>query len=142
MKISDLRALPEEVTNRLTDAKEGLVDSLLNLTLQRVSGFGSEGEIVYGVKPSLRFVSGFLLSRYEETGQDDETTDIHLSTHGLDFQIKTEAAGEVDVAIEFSIYVRALPDWDELTRTELDLFPNPPLKRDIEQLIRATTKSA
>ena len=124
MKIADLRALPEEITDRLTDAKEGLVDSLLNLTLQRVSGFGSEGEIVYGVKPSLRFVSGFLLPRYEETGKEDETSDIHLSTHGLDFQIKTEATGGVDVSIEFSIYVRALPNWDELTRPELDLYPN------------------
>jgi len=88
----------------------------------------------------LRFVSGFLLPRYEETGQEDETSDIHLSTHGVDFQIKTEAAGEVAVAIDFSVYVRALPDWDELNRPELDIFPNPTLKREIEQMIRATTK--
>ena len=88
----------------------------------------------------MRFVSGFLLPRYEETGQEDETSDIHLSTHGLDCQIAADAKGNLGVSVAFSIYVRALPEWDELTRPELDLFPNPPLRRELERSIREMMK--
>lgn len=140
VRISDMK-LPQEVASRVSDAKEGLVDALLNLTWQRVSGAGDEGEVVYGTKPSLRFVSGFLLPRYEETGQQDETSDIHLSTHGLDLQITDDAEGQLTVEARFAIYIRALPDWKELVRPELDLFPNPPLRRDLEQHIRDEMKA-
>ena len=88
----------------------------------------------------MRFVSGFLLPRYEESGQQDETSDIHLSTHGLDCQIRADARGELTVNADFSIYVRVLPTWEELTAPQLDMFPNPPLRRDLEQTIRDTMK--
>ena len=140
MKLVDLRGLSPDLSSRITDAKEGLVDALLNLTWQRCSGDGPEGEIVFGTKPSLRFVSGFLLPRYEETGQEDETSDIHLSSHGIDCQIAAGARGSVVVNAAFSIYVRALPTWQDLTAPELDLFPNPPLRRDLETVVRDTMK--
>jgi hypothetical protein len=125
MKIVDLRTLPANIASQVNDAKEGIVDALLNLTWQRCSGSGPEGETVFGAKSSLRFVSGFLLPRYEETGQIDETSDIHLSTHGLDCQIAADARGQLTVSTAFSIYVRALPAWDELVKPELELFPTP-----------------
>jgi hypothetical protein len=140
MKIIDLRKLPAELASQVSDAKEGLVDALLNLTWQRSSGAGPDGDTVFGSKPSLRFVSGFLLPRYEETGQEDETSDIHLSTHGLDCQIAADATGRLTVRVDFSIYVRALPDWRELNRPELELFPNPPLRKEVEQAIREAMK--
>jgi len=140
MKIVDLRSQPPALSANLDDAKEALVDALLNLTWQRASGDGAEGEIVFGTKPSLRFVSGFLLPRFEETGQEDETSDIHLSTHGLDCQIATSAKGALDIGAKFSIYVRALPSWDELTKPELELYPNLPLRRDLEMEIREAMK--
>ena len=124
----------------LDDAKEGLVDALLNLTWQRASGAGAEGDIVFGTKPSLRFVSGFLLPRFEESGQQDETSDIHLSAHGLDCQIAASAKGDLAITVAFSIYVRTLPSWDELTKPELELFPNPPLRKDLEAAIRDTMR--
>lgn len=136
MKVIDLRSLPAGIAANLDDAKEGIVDALLNLTWQRVSGAGVEGAIIYGAKPSLRFVSGFLLPRFEETGQQDETSDIHISAHGLDCQIAASAKGILGITVAFSIYVRALPSWDELTKPELELFPNPPLRRDLEAIIR------
>jgi len=140
MKIVDLRSpLPTPSAN-LDDAKEALVDALLNLTWQRASGYGPEGEVIFGTKPSLRFVSGFLLPRFEETGQEDETSDIHLSTHGLDCQIAASAKGSLDIGAKFSIYVRALPSWDELTNPELELMPNLPLRRDLEVEIREVMK--
>ena len=137
MNIVDLRKLPPAVADQVTDANEGLVDALLNLTWQRVSGAGPEGEIVYGAKPSVRFASGFLLPRFEELGIEDETSDIHISTHGLDCQIAAKAQGDLVVRAEFAIYVRALPGWNELTRAELDLFPNPQLQRAAEEFVRA-----
>jgi len=140
MKVIDLTSLPTGITASLDDAKEGMVDALLNLTWQRVSGAGPQGGTVFGSKPSLRFVSGFLLPRFEETGQQDETSDIHISTHGLDCQIATKAEGNLVVNAAFSVYIRTLPSWDELTKPELELFPNPPLRRELEAEIRATMK--
>jgi hypothetical protein len=139
MKIADLKAPPLAAIN-LEDAKEAIVDALMNMTWQRASGTGPEGDLVFAVKPSLRFVSGFLLPRFEETGQIDETSDIHISTHGLDLQIDAEASGEFTVTCEFAIYVRALPSWEELTLPQHALFPNHPLRRDVDVAIRDDMK--
>ena len=136
MKVVDLRSLPAAMAANLDDAKEGLVDALLNLTWQRASGAGAEGETIFGAKPSLRFVSGFLLPRFEESGEQDETSDIHISAHGMDCQIAAFAKGDLRIGVAFSIYLRTLPSWDELTKPELELFPSPPLRRDIEVSIR------
>ncbi|MGB4108038.1 MAG: helicase-related protein [Alphaproteobacteria bacterium] len=141
MKIIDLRSPPKSLENSIVDAKEGIVDALLNLTWQRVSGTGQDGETIYGTKPSLKFVSGFLLPRFDDVGQEDETSDIHLSTLGIDCQIDAESNDEIIIEAQFSIYVRAIPSWDELNRSELDLFPNPPLKQEIEQQIRDAMKN-
>ena len=140
MKVVDLAALSGEAATRINDAKEAVVDALLNLTWQNSSGSGPDGEVVFGAKPSLRFVSGFLLPRYEADSQIDETSDIHLSTHGLDCQIDTCATGELLVNVDFSIYVRVLPEWSELVRPELDVFPKPPLHGDLENSIREEMK--
>src|SRR4030095_4372974 len=136
MKIIDMKSLPAETAANLDDAKEGIVDALLNLTWQRASGAGPEGEMIFGAKPSLRFVSGFLLPRFEESGEQDETSDIHISAHGLDVQMAASARGNLVISVSFSIYVRTLPTWDELTKPELELFPNLPLRRDLEAAIR------
>lgn len=140
MKFIDLRSLPAGIAANLDDAKEGIVDALLNLTWQRTSGAGAEGETIFGAKPSLRFVSGFLLPRFEERGEQDETSDIHISSHGLDCQIAASAKGNLVVSVAFSIYVRTLPSWNELTKPQLELFPNPPLRRELEAAIRNTMR--
>src|SRR5438874_174282 len=140
MKVIDLKTLPPQLALSLDDAKEAIVDALLNLTWQRASGAGAEGETIFGTKPSLRFVSGFLLPRFEEGGQQDETSDIHISAHGLDCQIAASATGSLVVTVSFYFYVRTLPTWDELTKPELELFPNLPLRRDVEAAIRDAMK--
>jgi hypothetical protein len=101
MKVTDLKSLPPEIAANLDDAKEGLVDAFLNLTWRRVSGAGTEGETIFGAKPSLRFVSGFLLPRFEESGEQDETSDIHISSHGLDCQIAASARGDLVISVAF-----------------------------------------
>ena len=140
MKLADLRNLPADVASVVTDAKEALVDALLNRTWQRCSGWGSEGGFVYGVKPSQRFVSGFLLPRFDELGMQDETSDIHISAHGMDFQVVSAAAGLVTVAAQLSIYIRVLPEWKELIDLSLDIMPQPPIRRDIQTLITDATR--
>src|ERR1700735_3502374 len=109
MKLADLRNPAPNLASDITDAKEALVDALLNRTWQRCSGWGNEGSFVYGVKPSQRFVSGFLLPRFDELGVQDETSDIHISAHGMDFQVLSGAVGLVTVAAQLSIYIRVLP---------------------------------
>jgi hypothetical protein len=47
----------------LTEAKEAVVEGLVQLAIQRCTGEGAEGEFVFGMKPSAKFVSGFLLPR-------------------------------------------------------------------------------
>jgi hypothetical protein len=140
MKLADLRNLPANLASVITDAKEALVDALLNRTWQRCSGWGSEGSFVYGVKPSQRFVSGFLLPRFDELGVQDETSDIHISAHGLDFQVLSGAHGVVIVTVQLSIYIRVLPGWNELINPSLDIMPRPPIKRDIQLLITDATR--
>ena len=76
------------------------------------------------------------MPRFEEGGQQDETSDIHISAHGLDCQISASARGNLVITVSFSIYVRTLPTWDELQKRELELFPNLPLRRDLEAAIR------
>ena len=140
MTLADVRNVPPNLAPVITDAKEALVDALLNRTWQRCSGWGSEGSFVYGVKPSQRFVAGFLLPRFDELGVQDETSDIHISAHGLDFQTFSGWHGTVTVTVQLSIYIRVLPGWDELNNAALDIMPQPPIKRDIQRLITDATR--
>jgi hypothetical protein len=94
----------------LTEAKEAVVEGLLQLAIQRCTGEGGDGEFVFGVKPSAKFVSGFLLPRFDATGQEDETSDIHLATMGIDLQVAADRSDEVVLKPDFAIYVRLLPD--------------------------------
>ncbi len=107
----------------LEELKEGVCDSLINLTFQRVSGFGPSGAFVFGRKPSRHFVSGFLLPGFDPTGENDETSDIRLNTVGIDFAIENEVGKDFEVSGGFSVYVRGLPEWDELCSDRYNLFP-------------------
>ena len=79
----------------LTEAKEAVVEALLQLAVQRCTGEGSAGEFIFGVKPSAKLVSGFLLPRFDATGQGDETSDIHIATMGIDLQVAADRSGEI-----------------------------------------------
>ncbi len=74
------RAMRARDGTDLTEAKEAIVDGLLGLALDKCTGAGREGALVYGTRPSSQFVSGFLLPRFDETGSEDETSDIRIAT--------------------------------------------------------------
>src|ERR1700676_1430723 len=90
----------------LTEAKEAVVEALVRLAVQKCTGEGSTGEFIFGVKPSAKLVSGFLLPRFDATGQGDETSDIHIATMGIDLQVAAERSGEIVLVSELAIYVR------------------------------------
>jgi hypothetical protein len=89
----------------------------------------------FGVKPSAKFVSGFLLPRFDATGQEDETSDIHIATMGIDLQVAADQSGEVAVVPDFSIYVRLLPTWEEFTDPRYEMLPRSELSRDTRQAV-------
>ncbi|MBV8977350.1 MAG: helicase [Alphaproteobacteria bacterium] len=119
----------------LTEAKEAVVEALLQIAGQKCTGEGSEGEFIYGVKPSSKLVSGFLLPRFDETGQGDETSDIHIATMGVDLQLAAAQSGEVVIAPSAAIYVRMLPTWEDLVDPRYDMVPRSELSRDTRQAV-------
>lgn len=125
----------------LTEVKEGLVDGLLGLTIRRCTGDGPEGQEIFGARPSTRLVSGFLLPRFDDTGTDDETSDIHLAIMGLDLQVAAGETGEVVVLPEASIYVRLLPTWEELTDPRRQIAPQVQLSRQTRQAVEARARA-
>jgi len=117
----------------LTEAKEAIVDGLLGLTVARCTGDNEEGDVIYGARPSARLVSGFLLPRFDETGLEDETSDIHLATMGVDLQLAAEGGAEVIVRPRAAVYVRLLPTWDEVADRRHDMMPQVQLSRQTRQ---------
>ena len=115
-----------------TEAKEAIVEGLLRLTEYHCTGEGTEGETIYGVRPTSKLVSGFLLPRYDRTGED-ETSDIHISTMGVDLQIAAGQAGEIVIRPSCMIYIRELPSWQDISDPRHEMMPQVQLSRDARQ---------
>lgn len=112
-----------ELRNIDQELKEAVCDALTNLTIETVSGMSPASTYLYGSTPRRSIVSGQLLPRFDESGQNDDSSDIRIAALGLDFQIGRESVGQARVAPRFSVYVRVLPTWDEINggREELEL---------------------
>ena len=119
----------------LTEAKEAIVEGLLQLTVRRCTGEGPLGDYIFGTKPSSKLVSGYLLPRFDATGQGDDTSDIHIATMGIDLQVAAEGHGEIVVVPDFAIYVRTLPTWEELVDPRYDMSPRSELSRETRQAV-------
>lgn len=119
----------------LTEAKEALVEGLVELAIERCTGSGPDGDFIYGAKPSAKLVSGFLLPRFNETGQEDETNDIHLATMGIDLQLDAGSSADIVVRPELAIYVRVLPSWEDINDRRHDMMPQIQLSVETRRLI-------
>lgn len=139
LRAGDIRVPPAGVEGDLTEAKEAIVDALLELTLAHCTGAGEAGRLLFGSKPSSQLVSGFLLPRFDQMGSD-ETSDIHLATLGLDLQLTADAQGEATVQPNVAIYVRELPNWDEISDPRHDMMPQPQLSRVARQQVEALAR--
>ncbi|MEG3088539.1 DEAD/DEAH box helicase [Sphingomonas sp. PB4P5] len=134
------RAIRQSAGTDLTEAKEAIVDGLIGLTLAHCTGAGEAGARLYGGKPSSLLVSGFLMPRFDQLGTD-ETSDIHIATMGLDAQIAADGTGAIIVEPQLAIYVRALPDWDEISDPRYDIMPQIQLSRTTRQAVEALARS-
>jgi hypothetical protein len=120
--------------NIYQEAKEAVGDSLTNMTIARVSGFGSFGNYVFGRMPQAQFSSAFLLPMFDSKGVDD-TSPISISAVGLDFQVAEKIKKPISIATEFAIYVRVAPTWEEISNKNLNLFPKFTLMTTLRDMI-------
>ena len=118
-----------------TEVKEAIVDGLLRLTERHCTGEGPDGEIIYGVRPSSRLVSAFLLPRYDRSGNEDETSDIHIATMGVDLQVAAGTVCGIAIKAAFSVYVRELPSWSEIADPRNDMMLQVQLSREARQAV-------
>lgn len=123
--------------------KEAVVDSLLNGLSARLAGRGDFYKVIYGTKPSTALMSEFIMPMpAEERGGDEEADPIRISAHGMDFQIRSAAAGTtLGVSLTGAVYVRILPTEDEV-RPGGRLEATFPLTREARAEIRGKVKDA
>jgi hypothetical protein len=124
-----VRSDPQELHSTL---KEAVVDSLLTMVHSEVSGAGRHGKYLYGARPRLLLNSGFILPQKNIEGADEVTSPIWISSHGLNFQIQTGVEGTISVQPKLAIYVRVLPNEQDLVR---------PSCRAVFRLQKEVTKS-
>jgi len=93
--------------------KEAVCDAVLERARQVVTGDGAYGSVILNERPSRRLSSGFVLPRLN-ADSDDESSDIRIATHGLDFRIRPGGIGSIIVSPTLRVYVRALPSPDEM----------------------------
>ena len=107
------RANPAAIPSTL---KEAVVDSILNLTYAQLSGQGDTGQYLFGARPRALLNSGFLLTQRSPSGDDEVTSPIWVSSHGLQMQLKAALRSEVTIQPRLSLYVRVLPREEDLRR--------------------------
>jgi hypothetical protein len=123
-----------------TSLKEAVVDALLNVVHARVSAAGEFGQVLYGTRPRNLINSGFLLPMRRREEGDEVTSPIWISSHGLDFQVRKNAEGQLILKPHFSLYVRVLPTEADLTREDSRLTFR--LKRDVAKRLSEKIRDA
>lgn len=109
-----LRADPAAISSTL---KEAVVDGLLSLTYAQLSGQGPTGQYLFGARPRALLNSGFLLPKRSPAGDDEVTSPIWVSSHGLQTQMNAcGGPSMIRVWPRLSVYVRVLPCEEDLKR--------------------------
>ncbi|MCC2610852.1 DEAD/DEAH box helicase family protein [Neorhizobium petrolearium] len=120
------------------ELKEAICDALVNMITQRSSGSDEAGRVVYGKSPSRSVFSGQLLPRLR--ADVDETSDIRIAAIGIDFNMDAAATCTLEVKPKFSIYVRVLPTWEEISSDRygipIDFKIRKDKKAEIDKTIR------
>ncbi|MEH2509473.1 Lhr-like helicase [Nitrobacteraceae bacterium AZCC 1564] len=137
--MADPRALVGLSADEKQELKEAVCDAVLERTRQVVSGDGDFGRVIFHERPARKLSSGFILPRLDADG-DDESSDIRIASHGLDFRILPGAGGNLVVQPAFSVYVRALPTTDELFARNGWLIPQPGFNLAAKTQIRDTIR--
>jgi hypothetical protein len=106
-----LRSDPSKLSTTL---KEAVVDSLVNLTYAQVSGDGPTGKYLFGARPRMLLNSGFILPQKEASGDDEVTSPIWISSHGMQMQLAASVAQIITVRPKLALYVRVIPKQEDL----------------------------
>lgn len=133
--MAEIHALRDLSTDDRQLLKEAVCDAVLSRTRAVVSGENEFGAAVLGGRPSRTLSSGFILPRISQDG-DDEASDIHISSHGMDVRI-LQASGELTVSSQLFVYVRALPSAEELFTRNGRLIPRADFNDAARQSIKA-----
>lgn len=104
------------------ELKEAVCDAVLERARRAVSGSGEFGTAIFGQRPSQALSSGFLLPRLDKD-DDDVSSDIAISLHGLDCRMNAAATGAIRFVPRFDVYVRVLPAAGEVFDVRLRLRP-------------------
>lgn len=137
MSLKRLTSLP----SGLQEAKEALASHLVEATVAYVRGDGEHGEAVYAALPQRRMVSGFLMPRYDGPELDDESSDIRVCSVGIDTCVRRSGKGKLTVTPSFNVYVRVFPTWEDLSRSELGLWPSFRLAKDVKKQVDDVAKA-
>jgi hypothetical protein len=105
------RSEPSKISTTL---KEAVVDSLVNLSYAQVSGEGSTGQYLFGARPRTLLNSGFILPQKQATGDDEVTSPIWISSHGMQMQIAADIANIIAIRPTIALYVRVIPKQEDL----------------------------
>jgi hypothetical protein len=135
--MADPRALDGMSWDERQELKEAVCDAVLERARQVVTGDGAYGSVILNERPSRKLSSGFILPRLDSDG-DDESSDIRIATHGLDFRIRPGGHGAIVVSPTLNVYVRALPSSEELFARNGWLIP----QADFNQQAKARIKDA
>ena len=130
-----LRVPPSQIKTTL---KEAIVDALLGMTHAEVSGGGRYGKYLFGARPRTLLSSGFLLPQLTAEGDDEVTSPIWISSHGLQLQVALGLAGLVMVQPHASVYVRILPTEMDLERPDCKAVFR--LNRDVAKALRTVIR--
>lgn len=103
-----------ELQNIDMELKEAVCDALVNMVTTRASGTDEAGRIIFGRSPRRGIFSGQLLPRLSRQNVG-ETSDIKIAAIGIDFMISSAAVSQLTATPKFSVYVRTLPTWEEIT---------------------------
>ncbi|MCF3638861.1 helicase [Rhizobium sp. TRM95111] len=121
------------------ELKEAVCDALVNMVTGRASGTDEVGRTVHGRSPRRSIFSGQLLPR-RSRADEDETSDIKIAAIGFDFNMRSGSSATLTAIPRFSVYVRILPEWEEISSDrygiEIDFKLNGEIKAAIDAQIR------
>src|SRR5713101_353637 len=142
--MADPQVLDELTWDQSQELKEAVCDAVLERARQVVTGDGAYGSIILNERPSRKLSSGFVLPRLNPDS-DDESSDIRIATHGLDFRIRAGGDGVITLSPTLNVYVRALPTSDEMFGRNGWLIPsadfNDGAKRRIKDAINQRSQA-
>jgi hypothetical protein len=128
------------------ELKEAVCDALVNALVKRVSGTDEQGRTIYGGSPRRGILAGQLLPRFDVSGALDETTDIRIAAIGMDVVVGANGSATIQATPQFSVYVRVIPEWRDLTggggQLDFDFKLQKTIQKQIDAAIRADRATA